>query len=229
VGELIFRYEGTLERFAGDGVMVFFNDPIPCPDPPARAVQMAVTMRERVGELTRGWRKRGHELGFGVGISVGFATLGKIGFQGRFDYAAIGNVTNLAARLCEEAQDGQILISQRVYAAVETLVEAEPVGEVSLKGFRLPVAAFNVIRLRTTVPPLDAGEASSAAALTPLEQKLAVLIARGMADARIAEHLGISEKTATDHVDGIIRKLGLTGRPQVARWVVEQGVLQKPS
>lgn len=148
MGPLIFQFEGTLERFAGDGLMVFFNDPLPCPDPAARAVGMALAMRERVGELAGTWQKRGHRLGFGVGIALGYATLGKIGFEGRFDYGAIGTVTNLAARLCDEAQGGQILISQRVYSEVEKQVEAEPLGEFALKGFHRPIAAFNVLRLK---------------------------------------------------------------------------------
>jgi adenylate cyclase len=148
MGELIFQFEGTLERFAGDGMMVFFNDPLPCDDPAARAVRMAAAMRERAHELSRGWRKRGHELGFGVGIALGYASIGKIGFEGRFDYGAIGTVTNLASRLCGEAGPGQILISQRVYAMVEDLVEVEPVGELELKGFLKPVSAFNVVAVR---------------------------------------------------------------------------------
>jgi class 3 adenylate cyclase len=148
MGKLIFQFEGTLERFAGDGMMVFFNDPVPCPDPAERAVRMAVAMRGGVGELAAGWRKRGYRLDFGVGIALGYATLGKIGFEGRFDYGAIGPVTNLASRLCDEAAAGQILISQRVYAAVEDLVEAEPGGEFTLKGFQRPVTTYNVLGIK---------------------------------------------------------------------------------
>jgi adenylate cyclase len=148
VGPLIFQFEGTLERFAGDGLMVFFNDPVPCPDPAARAVRMAVAMRQRVRDLTASWQRLGWPLGFGVGIAMGYATLGRIGFEGRFDYAAIGNVTNLASRLCTEADNGQILISPSVYSAVEGLVEAEPVGTLTLKGFARPVRALNVTQLR---------------------------------------------------------------------------------
>ncbi len=148
IGPLIFQFEGTLERFAGDGLMVFFNDPLPCPDPAARAVRMALAMRGRVRELGETWQKRGHRLDFGVGIALGYATLGKIGFEGRFDYGAIGTVTNLAARLCDEARGGQVLISQRVYADVEGQVEAEPLGEFTLKGFHRPITTFNILRLK---------------------------------------------------------------------------------
>jgi adenylate cyclase len=147
LGELTFRYEGTLERFVCDGVVVLFNDPLPCPDPAARAVRMALDMHARVRELARSWRKQGHELGFGVGIAQGFATLGQVGFAGRFDYSAIGPVPNLASRLCDAASDGEILISQRVFAAIEHLVEAELVGELTLKGFVRPVTAYRVLRL----------------------------------------------------------------------------------
>jgi adenylate cyclase len=148
MGNLIFRFEGTLERFAGDGLMVFFNDPVPCADPAARAIRMAVAMRDSVRELSEKWRKRGHHLDLGVGIAQGYATLGKIGFEGRFDYAAIGTVTNLASRLCDEAQAGQILISQRICGVVEELVDVELVGELALKGLHRPVTAYNVLNLK---------------------------------------------------------------------------------
>jgi adenylate cyclase len=150
MGEIIYRHQGTLERFAGDGMMIFFNDPLPCADPTERAIHMAVAMRARVADLKAGWRRRGHQLDFGVGIDQGYATLGKIGFEGRFDYAAIGTVTNLASRLCDEAKGDQIMVSQRVYSAVEPLVEAETVGELSLKGFSRPVLAYNIIGLSET-------------------------------------------------------------------------------
>lgn len=148
LGEVIFRFEGTLERFAGDGLMIFFNDPVPCPDPALRAVRMAVEMRTRVTTLADAWRKRGHQLGFGMGIALGFATLGRIGFEGRSDYGAIGAVTNLAARLCGEALAGQILISQRVFATIEDAVDVEPLGEMALRGLSRPVSAYNVLRLK---------------------------------------------------------------------------------
>ena len=147
LGDLVFRFEGTLEHFAGDGLLVFFNDPIPCPDAPERAVRMAVSMRARVAELAEGWKRRGHDLGFGVGIAQGYATLGRVGFEGRYDYAAIGSVTNLAARLCAEAERRQILVSQRIYAEIEDIVVADSVGELELRGFTRPARAYNVVGL----------------------------------------------------------------------------------
>ena len=148
MGRLILEHEGTLERFTGDGMMIFFNDPVPLPDAPERAVRMAVAMRRRVDELLARWKKRGYDIDFGVGIAQGYATIGAIGFEGRLDYGAIGTVTNLAARLCGEAQPRQILISQRVYGGVEDSVEVEDLGGLTLKGFSKPVPAFNVLRLR---------------------------------------------------------------------------------
>lgn len=147
LGALIHKYEGTLERFIGDGLMVLFNDPLRCTDPSIRAVRMAVEMRTQIKELTAKWRKQGHELGFGMGISYGYATLGRIGFEGRFDYSAVGTVVNLAARLCEEASDGQILIDGKVLSAIEAVAETQPAGELTLKGLHRPIPAFNVCGL----------------------------------------------------------------------------------
>jgi adenylate cyclase len=144
LGDLIARFEGTLERFTGDGLVVFFNDPLPCDDAPLRSVRMALAMRQRVQELADSWQRRGYELAFGVGIAQGYATLGRIGFSGRFDYASIGSVTNLAARLCAEAAPWQILVTQRVNAAAEDLVVSRLVGDLSLQGFARPVRAFEV-------------------------------------------------------------------------------------
>jgi class 3 adenylate cyclase len=148
MGRLILEHEGTLERFTGDGMMIFFNDPTPVPDPAKRAVRMALTMRERVTPLCERWRKRGHELDLGIGIAQGYATIGAIGFEGRWDYGAIGTVTNLAARLCGEAKPSQILVSRRVASDAEDLIETEPVGPLALKGLAKPVPAFNVVRLK---------------------------------------------------------------------------------
>ena len=144
MGRLILEHEGTLERFTGDGMMIFFNDPTPVADPAKRAVRMALAMRERVTPLCERWRKRGHELDLGIGIAQGYATIGAIGFEGRWDYGAIGTVTNLAARLCGEARATEILISQRVAGAVEDPVPLEPLGPLTLKGFARPVSAFRV-------------------------------------------------------------------------------------
>ena len=148
MGQIIQAHEGTLERFTGDGMMIFFNDPVVVDNPSERAVRMAADMRARVSQLAARWRKLGYDLDFGVGIHQGYATLGAIGFEGRWDYGAIGSVTNLAARLCGEAKPGQILISRRVYAAVEELVEATPVGELPLKGFSRPIPTYDVAAVR---------------------------------------------------------------------------------
>ena len=145
IGEIIIKYNGTLERYAGDGVMVVFNDPVPVENPALQAVLMALEVRDAIGALTETWRRLGHDIGFGIGIAHGFATLGTIGFEGRFDYAAIGTVSNVASRLCDEAKPGQILISPRVLTKVENAVKVEPVGEFELKGIRRPLAAYNVV------------------------------------------------------------------------------------
>jgi class 3 adenylate cyclase/DNA-binding FrmR family transcriptional regulator len=145
IGEIIIKYSGTLERYAGDGVMVVFNDPVPVDNPALQAVRMALDMRAALGALIEKWRRLGHELGFGIGIAHGYATLGTIGFEGRFDYAAIGTVSNVAPRLCDEAKPGQILISSRVLMAVEEAISVEPVDDFALKGISRPLAAYNVV------------------------------------------------------------------------------------
>ena len=148
MGRLILAHEGTLERFTGDGMMIFFNDPVPVPNPGERAVRMALAMRERVAEMIAGWRRRGYELDLGIGIAQGYATIGAIGFEGRWDYGAIGTVTNLAARLCGEAKPGQILISRRLLGTVDEMIRAEAVGDLTLKGFLKPVPTFNLLGLK---------------------------------------------------------------------------------
>jgi class 3 adenylate cyclase len=151
VGSLIFKHGGTLERFVGDGLMVIFNDPVPCEDPALRAIKTAIEMRDAVANLATKWRRLGHEIGFGVGIAHGYATLGTIGFEGRFDYAAIGTVANTASRLCDEAKNGQILISPRVFMAIEGVIRTEEIGELSLKGLHRPMLVHNLVGLKSDV------------------------------------------------------------------------------
>jgi len=148
LGNIVVKHEGTIEHFAGDGVMILFNDPIQLEEPELAAVRMALEMRDAVGKLSRDWKKRGHDLGFGVGVANGYATMGTIGFEGRRDYGAVGPVCNLSARLCSEARTGQVLVSQRVYGKIERGVSAEPAGEAVLKGFHRPVSMFNVTALK---------------------------------------------------------------------------------
>jgi len=144
LGPIVARFEGTLDHYGGDGIMVFFNDPLPTPEPAMRAVEMAVSMRETAADVIKAWRRLGHAIGFGVGIAQGYATLGQIGFAERMDYTAIGTVTNVAARLCDEAKDGQILVGQRVAAAVEGTVSLEEIGNLPLKGLSQPIVVHNV-------------------------------------------------------------------------------------
>ena len=148
VGQVILAHEGTVERFAGDSIMIFFNDPVVVPNPAERAVRMAVAIRDCIAELSLVWRKRGHQLGVGLGVAQGYATIGAIGFEGRWDYGAIGTVANLAARLCAEAKAGQILASTRVGDAVDDIIEAEPVEPLTLKGFHRPMPAVDILRLK---------------------------------------------------------------------------------
>lgn len=148
IGKLVAEAGGTIDHRAGDGLMVFFNDPLPCDEPVFKAIQLAVNMRRRFSELNQEWKKHGYELGFGVGIGSGYATLGVVGFEGRYDYTANGNVVNLAARLCDEAQDGQILINHKAFVEVDEKVEVEPTGNLKLKGFSGDIKAYNVLSIR---------------------------------------------------------------------------------
>jgi class 3 adenylate cyclase len=152
MGPIVARFEGTIDHYGGDGIMVFFNDPLPTPDPARRAIDMAVAMRAAAQDLLGSWRRHGHDIGFGVGISQGYATLGQIGFAERMDYTAIGTVTNLAARLCREAKDGQILVSRRVAIAVEDSATLEEIGDLSLKGLNQAVAVYNVVIVGASDP-----------------------------------------------------------------------------
>jgi class 3 adenylate cyclase len=146
LGPIVARFEGTLDHYSGDGIMVFFNDPLPTPEPAKRAIEMAMAMRETAAEVVNAWRRRGHTIGFGVGIAQGYATLGQIGFAERMDYTAIGTVTNVAARLCSEAKDGQILVGKRIAATVDGAVSLEEIGNLSLKGLSQPIAVYNVVK-----------------------------------------------------------------------------------
>jgi adenylate cyclase len=149
LGELIFRFDATIDHRAGDGMMVIFGDPLPCDDPARRAVELALAMRAKMDELQASWRRRGHELGFAVGGSFGYATMGMVGYEGRYDYMANGSVVVLAARLCHEAEAGQIVVSQRIVGMLEDEIEAEPLGELALKGLPRPVGAYNVLGLKS--------------------------------------------------------------------------------
>ena len=148
MGRIIFKFEGTLEHFAGDGIMAFFNDPVQFEDHTERAVRMAMEMREKMKSLRSDWLKHGYDLDLGIGMVCGFATVGNIGFEGRMEYGAVGNVTNLAARLCSEAKGGQILTNQKTLSKLEHVVEAETLGEMHLKGFVRPVSAFNILAFK---------------------------------------------------------------------------------
>ena len=222
LGELVFQHEGTLERFASDGVMVLFNDPVPMPDAAPRAAAMAIHMRECVGALSASWRKRGHQLGFRVGMAMGHATVGQIGFEGRLDYAAVGTVTELAAALCEEAPPDQILLSQRVYAAVESLADCESFGERTLGGFLRPVLAYTMHALKSARVRIAREDAS----LSAREREVAVLIGQGLTNRQIAETLVVAERTVATHIEHILGKLGFASRTQIGVWAAQQGLLE---
>ena len=155
MGQLIQDHEGTLERFAGDGMMIFFNDPLEVPNPEERAIHMALTMRRRLEELHAKWLKLGYELDSGIGVATGYATIGVIGFEGRWDYGVIGTVSNLASRLCGEAKPGQILVPRRLFSSLEPMIEADLIGDLSLKGFHRPITCYNIVGLKSRPGSVD--------------------------------------------------------------------------
>jgi DNA-binding NarL/FixJ family response regulator len=220
LGEEIARYEGTTGQIAGDQLTVFFNDPVPCPEPAEQAVRMALGMRERLEELASRWRRRGHDLGFGAGVELGYATLGTIGFEGRRDYAAIGSVTTIAAGLCNAADDGQVLITQRVLLAIEDWIETSPMGEHVIGGLSRPLTVFLATGVRQGTQASSATEGPSV--LTPREREVLNLLAKGMNNRQIADELIIGVRTAETHVERILRKLNLENRTQAMLWAREQ-------
>lgn len=221
LGRQIFDFGGTVGQIAGESVMVFFNDPVACPEPAERAVRMVLRMRQELQLVLEGWRKLGYGLAFGAGVELGYATLGQIGFEARVDYGAIGPVTYVAAGLCEAAVDDQILVSQRVYNAVEDQIEGSCVGSLDLRGSLKSVLAYRVAGLRSgsaiEPPPL-----SAPTPLTRREEEVVVLVAHGLTNREVADELVLSERTVEAHLDHVRSKLGLRSRAHIAAWAVEQ-------
>ena len=219
LGQVVFQFDGTLERFAADTMMIVFNDPIPCPDPPLRAVRMALAMQERMAHLSADWRKRGHELALAIGIALGYATLGRIGFEERSDYGAVGNVVNVAASLCGEAQAGRTLLAQSVFAAVEPDIRAAEVGPIQLKGLQRSTAAYAVVSMNEPEKSGDSGP------LSRRQQEVAALVGAGLTNREIAERLFIAERSAEGHVERIRNKLGVHSRTEITLWAVQHGLI----
>jgi class 3 adenylate cyclase len=221
LGELVRDMDATVGYFAGDGLMVFFNDPLPCEDPALRAVSMAVELRKQMIELSAHWRRLGHTLGCGVGVTYGYATLGEIGFEGRLDYGAIGSVVNLASRLCGECGPGQILVSQPVFAAIDEHVEAELLAPLTLKGFVRPVPAYNVIALKRSAEQAGTG---LPAGLTRREVEVLRAIAAGKSSKEIGDQLFLSHRTVERHIANIYAKIGAHGRAEATAFAITRGI-----
>jgi class 3 adenylate cyclase/CheY-like chemotaxis protein len=221
LGNLVHSLGGTVGYFAGDGLMVFFNDPLPCEEPALKAVQMAEALRVGMAGLTEKWRRLGHRLGFGVGVTLGYATLGEIGFEGRFDYGAIGSVVNLASRLCDETESGQVLISQSAYAAVADMAEAELVPALALKGFAKPVSAYSLVRLKKGVSADGDGGPDG---LTTRETEILTLLAAGRSSKEIADDLVLSARTVERHIANVYAKIGAHGRAEATAYAIDHGL-----
>ena len=225
LGSVIYEFEGTVGPLVEDRLTVLFNDPLPSEDPAGQAVRLALAMRERMSVLLAGWRKTGYALDFGVGIDMGYATLGTIGFEGKTEYGAIGTVVHLAARLAELARESQILISQRLQLATEQLVDSRSLGEQVVAGLVKPVHVFVVERERpagVSVPTAGAERSVASGPLTAREREVVDLIVRGCSNREIAEKLVLSEGTVEVHVKRILSKLGFRSRSQVAVWAAQR-------
>jgi class 3 adenylate cyclase/DNA-binding CsgD family transcriptional regulator len=221
LGAQVRQFEGTIGQLSGEEVQVIFNDPVPCPEPAAWGLRMASGLRDALVAPLARWRKRGLQLGFGAGIDLGYATLGPIGFADRLDYAAIGNVTNIAVALGATATDGQILITQRVRAVMDSLIDCSPVGELPLAGLRRPVSWFNVERLRAT--PTDLIDPTSESPLSAREREVLRLVSTGATNRDIAAELVLSERTVAHHLDNIFNKLGVSSRAAATAIALRRG------
>jgi class 3 adenylate cyclase len=222
---LISRTEATVGPLNADEVMVFFNDPLPVDDPAQQAVELALAMRERLADQAARWRRSGYHLGFGMGIDLGYATLGTVGLEGRTEYGAVGPVVHVAERLRDAAEDRQILISQRVQVAVEERIEGLDLGERSLPGLGRPTRVFALERMRPNAPRSAAAAApSDGGPLTAREREVAALIAGGYTNRQIAQALVVADATAVRHVANILNKLSMNSRAQVAAWAIQHGL-----
>jgi adenylate cyclase len=219
VGSIVFQYEGTAGTLSGDRLTIYFNDPLPTDNPAAQAVRMAVAMCSSVRELSGDWRRRGLDVELAVGIDLGFATLGTIGFEGKREYAAVGTVVHVAASLCDVANGGQVLTSQRIVSDLGDAVETRSLGERSLPGLVRPVHTYEVGQLRTENGETRRDSAPSGP-LSAREREVVALIVKGYSNRQIAEELIIAEGTAVRHVANILNKLALRSRAQVAVWAV---------
>jgi DNA-binding NarL/FixJ family response regulator len=222
LGSVIVSFEATVGGLEEDRLIIFLNDPLPCEDPAADAVRLALASRERVAPLLVGWRRRGYELGFGMGIDLGYATLGSLGLDDRTEYAAVGTVVRGAWGLCLHAHDGQILLTQRAHAALEGQFVVSSVGEVGLEGFARPIIA---LRVDDAIPDADATIASKSAPLSARELEVVGLVAQGRTNRQIAEQLVLSERTVEAHLAHICAKLDVRSRVQAATWAIDRGIV----
>jgi DNA-binding NarL/FixJ family response regulator len=222
LGEAAFRYEGTLEHFTADRLTVLFNDPYPCDEPTTTAIQMALEIQETISKLAAGWKVRGYDLGLAAGVDVGYATLGRIGFKGRYDYGAVGSVPGLASRLCDAAEPGQILAGAHAYAAAMSVIEFKPGPVLELPGPEQPLETYSVLGVKIMPVVFD----RPAKILTERESEVAELIGRGFTKRRIAATLEIAESTVKTHIEHIHSKLGVSSNVPIALWARKQGLLK---